>query len=413
MSERKLVHIEKIADLQPIPNYDRVEYATVLGWKVVVRKGEFQVGDYCCYFEIDSKLPETEWSEFLRPKHFKVKTQKMCKVISQGLALPLDTFAEKRTIIEPGVNGEPEEKIISLLPDWAKNAKEGDDITDILGVKYSVAADNVRKAKKIDPNVKYIRMTARHPNIFKKPFIRKMMKHEWGKKILFLIFGRANDNPKAFPTHFPYVHKTDEERIENIPWILEDKEPWCVTSKLDGTSSTYILEKTKRKKYEYYVLSRNVRQLSSDQKTYHEKNVYWDMEYKYHIRDFLQAQLDINPKLTYVCLQGETVGVGAQGNPHKLKDTQFFAFNYIDSEHGRYDSVEGKRLCESFGIQWVPIIDTEYILPNTMEEMKEHAEGNCDIPGGSGLREGYVYRSLDGKRSFKNVSRKYLLKHNE
>ena len=96
MSERKLVHIEKIVNLQPISGYDRVEYATVLGWKVVVRKGEFQVGDYCCYFEIDSKLPEAEWSEFLRPKHFKVKTQKMCKVISQGLALPLDTFAEKK-----------------------------------------------------------------------------------------------------------------------------------------------------------------------------------------------------------------------------------------------------------------------------------------------------------------------------
>ena len=46
-------------------------------------------------------------------------------------------------------------------------------------------------------------------------------------------------------------------------------------------------------------------------------------------------------------------------------------------------------------------------------EMKESADGPCDVPGSSGLREGFVYRSQDGKQSFKNVSRKYLLKHEE
>lgn len=413
MSERKLAHIEKITDLQPIPGYDRVVYATVLGWKTIVGKDEFKIGDWCVYFEIDSKLPEAKWSEFLRKKHFKVKTQKMCKVISQGLALPLESFASQRIVTVPDDSGKPTEAVFSFLPEWAMNPHEGDDVTHILGVTYSIAEDNVRKAKTVDPNVKYKSMAARHPELFKKPLIRKLMKKTWGRKILFALFGKKKDKPKSFPTHFPFVHKTDEERVENIPWILENEEPWIVTTKIDGTSSTYILERKKRKKFEFYVLSRNVRQLNPDQETYHENNVYWDMEKKYHIRDFLQSQLDKNPKLSYVCLQGETAGVGVQGNPHKLKDTEFFGFNYIDSENGRWNSIRAKELCESYNIQWVPIIDSYFLLPNTMEEIKQHAEGPCDIPGSSGLREGFVYRSFDGKRSFKNVSRTYLLKHNQ
>ena len=40
--QRALAHIEKIASLSPIEGADRIEVAQVLGWKVVVKKGEFQ-----------------------------------------------------------------------------------------------------------------------------------------------------------------------------------------------------------------------------------------------------------------------------------------------------------------------------------------------------------------------------------
>ena len=46
-----------------------------------------------------------------------------------------------------------------------------------------------------------------------------------------------------------------------------------------------------------------------------------------------------------------------------------------------------------------------------METLKLDADGECIV--GTGLREGWVYRSLDGQRSFKNVSRKYMMKHDE
>lgn len=46
--------IEKIA---LHPNADALELAQVLGWQLVVRKGEYAVGDKIVYFPIDTVLP--------------------------------------------------------------------------------------------------------------------------------------------------------------------------------------------------------------------------------------------------------------------------------------------------------------------------------------------------------------------
>ena len=50
------------------------------------------------------------------------------------------------------------------------------------------------------------------------------------------------------------------------------------------------------------------------------------------------------------------------------------------------------------------------LLKNYQEELKAQADGNTVIPDASGIREGFVYRSLDGKNSFKNVSNNFLIK---
>jgi len=68
--------------------------------------------------------------------------------------------------------------------------------------------------------------------------------------------------------------------------------------------------------------------------------------------------------------------------------------------------------CNQNNLTHVPIISTEYILPKTMEEMKLEADGYSEI-NPKVKREGFVYRSVDGQKSFKNVSREYLLRHNE
>ena len=57
MAERKLASIRKIDSITPIEGADRIEVATVGGWKVVVKRGEFKKGDKAAYLEIDSWIP--------------------------------------------------------------------------------------------------------------------------------------------------------------------------------------------------------------------------------------------------------------------------------------------------------------------------------------------------------------------
>ena len=384
--KRALAYVVTIDEIKPIEGYDRVEYARTNGWWVIISKNDnLHVGDKCVYFEVDSRVnAEDERFAFLEKRNYKIKTQKMCKVISQGLLMPLSLFPELR------------------------DADVNTDATEKLKVTYAVEEDNARKGK-VDPNAKYRSMAARHQKIFKKPWARWMMRREWGRKIMFLFFGKKKDNPRTFPTHFPFVHKTDEERCENMPWVLGYERPLIVTEKLDGTSSTYILER-KKKGYEFYVLSRNVRQMDEKQEAYHDHNIYWDMAFKYDIEAHLREYLEKNPDCPYVCIQGESVG-SVQGNPLKLAEDDFYCFNFIDGRVGRVDSVAGKDIVAAWNIKWVPILDTNYMMPTDMEEFKQFATAKS-VVNSNVMREGIVLRDPTNDFSFKNVSREYLLKHN-
>ena len=307
---RALAYIATVTDVRPLEGYDRVEYSQVNGgWWCITKKDEVKVGDKAIYFEIDSLVPNTdERFAFLEPKKYKVKTQKMCGVYSQGLIMPLTMFPELGDL------------------------EVGTDVTETLGITYYVPEDNKRKSN--NSGDKYRAMSQRHKNLFKRKPFRWLMRREWGRKFLFIFFGKKRDKPKSFPTGFPYVHKTDEERVENMPYILENKNPFVVTEKLDGTSCTYILERKKFGKFEFYVSSRNVRQLTPDQATYHESNIYWELAKKYDIENKLKDILINNPELKYVCIQGEGVGK-VQGNPLKLNEDDLYVFNFITSDVGR------------------------------------------------------------------------------
>ena len=404
MAERSLAHIEKIAWIRPIEGADNIELIGVLGWVLIAKKNEFKVDDLCVFFEIDSKLPEAEWSEFMRPKHFKVKTMKLGKfgVISQGLALPLKAFEWWEKL------DESVEQSHSEIRDKLEKLEVGTDVTELLGVTYSVQEDNVRKSKNGDPDAKYKSMASRHKELFKKKPFRWLMKCAWGRKLLFFFFGKKKDNPKAFPD---WIKKTDETRIENAPFYLESTEPWIKTEKIDGTSSTYAIDYTnkKAKHGDFVVCSRNVRQRDEEQECWHEcGNVYWEMAEKYNIEHALR-DIAIRHNSERVVLQGETYGEGVQGNPYKLNERRFAAFNLIIKEN-RLDSIKAMEILKEYDIPFVPIIDVNYYLPKDMETFKLEADGKSMIADVK--REGFVYRSKDGNQSFKNVSREFLLKHN-
>lgn len=384
--ERALAHIEKIEWVKPIEGANNIELIGVLGWVCVAKKGEFQTGDLAVYIEIDSKCPENdERFEFLANKKYKVKTMKLgkFKVISQGLALPLSLF--------PELDG--------------KNI--GDDVSKDLKITYSSEEDVKRKSNSIDPNAKFKSMAARHKNLAKKKWFRWLMKREWGKKLLFFFLGKKRDNPKEFPK---WIVKTDETRIENAPFYLQNKNPWIKTEKLDGTSCTFAIDRQKKgkDKFEFIVCNRNVRQADKNQECYHDSNIYWELADKYGIESVL-TKLAIENNYDRVVLQGEGVG-DVQGNPYKFKENRLYVFNLI-IEGNRVGTKEMADFCDGNNLLHVPIISTEYYLPKTMEEMKLEADGYSEI-NPKVRREGYVYRSQDGQQSFKNVSREYLLKHN-
>ena len=416
---RELAYLVKIDKIEPIEGKDRVECAIVNGWTVMVKKGQFQPGDVGIYFEIDSRVPEKEPFMFLSSKNFKIKTQRYKAgngyFWSQGLLMAPSDFG--------WVVATTQEDTIWIPEDGDHGYHHINDeskfLTKILNITYSRDEDNVRKSSS-DQKSKYKAMAARHSRLFKtKPF-RWLMKKEWGKKFLYIFFGNKKEiNEKKFPTHFPYIHKTDQERVENMPWVLNDPTPYIVTEKCDGSSATYILER-KLFGFEFYVCSRNIRQLTSKQKCFYEDNYYWECAQKYGIEHKMKAFLQAFPKLKYVCWQGEICGPGIQGNPQGLSERHLFCFHMIDSEIGKYDIREAEKIWHEYNMEVVPIIDTCYLLPSQekFKEFKQSADGyyhpSCCEGKTSQPREGFVYyKTTDPNFSFKNVSRKYLLKHEE
>lgn len=189
---RKLVSIQRIRKIMPIAGADRLESATVLGWNCVVQKNQFKEGDLCLYFEIDSFLPDcdfyrnSETFDFLiktsykptdwQGNGFRIRTQKIRGMISQGLVLPMAVIDEVGT----------------LFSDRKFELKENEDITDVFGVV------------KFEP-----------PEFSTGVGITK--------------------NPLRHG-----IYKTDETRIQTFPEVIKElyDKPYYITTKMDGTSVT-------------------------------------------------------------------------------------------------------------------------------------------------------------------------------
>ena len=403
--ERELAYVVLVDGIEELPGYDRVESAIIGGWRCIVPKGQFKVGTPGIYFEIDSRVPSDNPAfAFLEKRNYKIKTQKMCKSISQGLLMHPSDFGWATQ-----VNGSS----IWIPKDGDHGYHNVDDesrfLTKILGVTYADSEDNQRKAPSAD---KYKKMAQRHPNIFRKPFVRWLMKRQWGKDLMFFLFGKKKDKKNGWPE---WVSKTDEERIENMPWILKDStKQWIATEKIDGTSTTFTMKRGKRKgKYDFYVCSRNVCFDSVDKPCYYDTNVYCEMAKKYDIYNVLSALLDIFPNEEWITIQGETYGDGVQKRDYSLKEHEFAAFNLIFSSRGRTSTLEMRGLLwEKYYIPCVPVVEKNIDFTDkfaTVEDMLLWAEGESQIDGLP--REGIVFRTMDGQKSFKAVSNTFLLKY--
>jgi len=198
--------------------------------------------------------------------------------------------------------------------------------------------------------------------------------------------------------NFPgFLHKTDEERVQNIKSNVYEEmynHYWFyVTEKLDGSSMTCY-----KKDGVFGVCSRNLDLKET------EGNTFWSVA----------RELDIESKLSdNFAIQGELIGPGIQGNPYKLTKHNFYVFNVYDINEQKFLKLtEIIKLCSEMKLEMVPVLNYQFTLPETVDELLKYAEGKS-VLNGEAEREGVVIRTEDKSISFKAISNKFLLKNGD
>jgi RNA ligase (TIGR02306 family) len=337
---RKLVTLRQITSLSPIPGADRIETALIGNWKVVVKKGEFNPGDMCVYFETDSLIPvEDPRFSFLadRAKEYKgkqyarLKTIRLKKQLSQGLALPTQDFPE---LLVPTDGG------------------DDPDLAQLIGV--------LLYDEEVSQN------------------LRGQPKGNWP----------------------PFLRKTDQERVQNMPWIYEDQESWYeVTVKHDGTSLTvFNFNGTTG------VCSRNL-ELKVDESN--AENLYVKTDISTGLREAL-TKYGKN-----LAVQGEICGPGIQSCRGGELEVKLYVFDIFNIESGDYlDRNARKQVLADLASLGFAGNEAEYLgthpVPPDFDALMAIAESTKF----NGRQvEGLVYKRLDAQMSFKVIANSYLLAH--
>ena len=411
---RHLATIQTISEIKSIVNSDKLDVASILGWKCVVGRNEFKKGDRIVYIEIDSVLPEWNEFEFLRKscfidngivKGFRIKTIKLRGQYSQGLVLPLSILENKKYKLDTRENP---------IYEW----KDNQDVTPLLDIVQ-----------------------------FQKPIPTYMS-------------GKVKGD---FPNFIP---KSDETRIQVLQDLLKEYEGTScyVTEKIDGSSATYYFKDDL-----FGVCSRNL-ELAQDDVSYHEKqkfvkridgkyqlvdekgelygdimdvppelpkvseNIYWKIARKYDIENRLKL-LGRN-----IALQGEIYGNGLQGNPLKLSEQKLAIFNIYDISKSRYLDYNEMAIIlkklnkiniydtnnnEYIDLELVPLVNRDFILVADIDYLVQYATKNSTI-NTKCKQEGIVIRPINdiyntnysevckaSRISFKVISPDYLVKNGE
>lgn len=357
---RKLATIQKVLSLSPIPDADAIEVAQILGWKVVVKKGEFKVNDLVVYCEIDSLLPERQEFEFLRNSKFRIRTIKLRGQISQGICFPLTILKQGDWdfgLIRMPIGEEPIACIRNTKTDLLCGGIElvvGTDVTEILGItKYEA------------------------------PIPAEL----------------AGDAKGALPLYFQV---TDEDRIQILPHIPEQHagKTFIATEKLDGSSCSFYWRNG-----EFGVCGRNWEYYESP------TNSMW----KFARQNYIEEKLGVIGR--NLALQGEIIGEGIQKNRYKIKGqvVRFFRVFDIDKyQYLPYDEMIA--LIAELKLETVPVLDMNYVLPSSVDEILAYAQGKS-VLNPQAEREGVVFvrfeESNQGRLSFKAISNKFLIDNKE
>lgn len=420
-NKRKLVSVRTINAIDPIEGADAIEVATVDGWKVVVKKGDFKEGDPCVYVEIDSFLPDGNpaW-QFLvdkSPKMFegvkghKLRTIKLRGQVSQGFVLPL-----------AALNGAAKE----LVADSAVEDVRNIDLSAALGIKKweaTLPACLQGQAEGLFPS--FIQKTDQErcqnlgTTIFAYDAVRAVI-GEWLDITVAqpstgqLITGKSDRGeweetwdeaePTGHMTHWkPIYVRAPKASVDDL---------YEVTMKIDGSSGTYFVRRgcEPTDAPELGVCSRNLQlKITEENKENTFVRVLLDTKLDDALIQFLQ-ETDQE-----IAVQGEIMGPGIQGNREGFTSAKFFVFDIYDIGTGKYLApVERMKVYEQLKllaptINHVPILHAAVRLKDigvtSVQDLLARAEGPSI---NHQVREGDVYKRHDGQFSFKAISNKFL-----
>lgn len=380
---RKFVTIRKISEINDIDGADRIKTAVIDGWEVVVKAGEFSVGDDCVFFEIDSFIPvedmrfeflhKSSIREFEGKKGVRLKTIRLRGQISQGLALPLSLFPEIQSYIEEYPNED----------------------------KYEMCFDGLLGVIKYDT------------------FLSKRGSSSGGAKII------ASHAAGEFPW---YVPKTDEERIENL-WNKRNRligndtsREFYYTLKVDGSSTTVLVTTERTGYYDGLDVDDDGTQLLVCSRKlvlkYNADGTFW--------KAIQNSNVDKAVKAIYaetgrqIAIQGETLDPAIQGGRENFTEPTFLAFSAFDVDAGKHMPYsEFIEMMDHYSVPRVPVLKVgapfeEFKTLNEMKAFVDNMKSTFADKVFSDTPEGIVFHACDGNKvSFKCISREYLLKTGE
>lgn len=200
--------------------------------------------------------------------------------------------------------------------------------------------------------------------------------------------------------NFPqWARKSDETRCQNLKSQIREAFdmglPFEVSIKLDGTSMTCAIRGD-----DFHVCTRN-----NSMKIDQTGNAYVDTSKALGLEEKIR---NLKRNLSF---GGELLGPGIQANKEELKEFQWFVFNIYDVDRQMFlPSEERRKICEELEIQHVPILHIGPLTSPNIDDLLSMAEGKSLH---ADMREGIVFKSLDGTFSFKAISNAWLQKHKE
>ncbi|KAK0731028.1 RNA ligase-domain-containing protein [Lasiosphaeris hirsuta] len=376
---RRLVTVRRISAIEKAPKTG-FSCIHVDGWTVLmfVRRGEYKVGDLVVFFEIDSLLPKTSlfWEYFLADpdsvvvhegvERFRVRSCVVSKWTSQGVITRLEYLPK---ILHPY-----QERIEEIGEEAA---------TEELLLKSFEDVINVKKYE--HPSV----------NLEAQP-----------------IIGSAP----------AFVMQPGWSRIQNIEHTIFSPEvrlrKWQVSEKLDGvTMHVYKVAKDSRWHKFLPALPGGYPQTMSGSESHvgvcgrrHDymdngTSLYWEVAKESTVVDKIRS-------ITYpnIVVQGELVGSSIEGNTRKYPEGhhEFVVFGIWNIDTAQYVNVrEVEDICEWLEIKHVDVYGHVKVtaVGDSMQALLRMAEGTNK---NGGVREGFVFKSMDARSCFKVISNEWL-----